>query len=205
MSTPQNRMMVPLNSTAVPLSGTPLPIRGFEHLDRSDEAVPYIRVIQPTSTQAELMDGGDARPGTFYNTALRTASEELLFSILSVHKMDITWEEGEEEAQRVYMILGTDERYEPLVLKVAGTSIFGLKQLITSISRSGVDAAWTWKVRAVTEKREGKMGKWYVIKFYLRDRNGDGNADLLESMATLYSPQMALPDVEIIDGEVIEE
>ena len=61
-----NTSLVPLGSMVIaPSNG--IHIAGFEHLDqREDMALPYLRVVQPTSTQAELMDGGDAKRGAYF-------------------------------------------------------------------------------------------------------------------------------------------
>lgn len=203
----QNTMtLVPIGSVQLSPQGQPLSVAGFENLDHTDMAVPYVRVIQPTSLDTELMDGSEAKPGVFYNVALRTQAAELVFSIVTIAKFQVVWQEGQ-EAQLVYMVLAADASLEPFVLKVSGTSIFNLKQLITSVDRTGAAKAWEWIVRAVTEKREGtKDGtptKWYQIKFYLHGRNDPETTEALDKLADLYTPQMALPDLEVT--EVIDE
>jgi hypothetical protein len=76
-----NTALVPVGSTLVVPSKT-LHTAGFDGLDESDQAIPYIRVVQPTSTECKLMDGSDAKAGQFYDTALMKAHNELQFAVL---------------------------------------------------------------------------------------------------------------------------
>ena len=164
-----NTALVPVGSTLI-VPGKRLHIAGLEGLDESDQAIPYIRVVQPTSTECRLMDGADAKAGQFYDTALMKAHNELQFAVLAVAKFDATWQE-DKEPQRIYLLLCADRDYFPFVLKVSGTSIFALKQLITSITHTGGTASrYVW-VEAITEKREstndGRPRKWFSLGFYI--------------------------------------
>jgi len=194
-----NTALVPVGSMVIaPSNG--IHIAGFEHLDqREDMALPYLRVVQPTSTQAELMDGGDAKPGQFYATALRVAHNDLVFAILAISKFSVVWQDGK-EPQLMYLILGADERLEPFVLKVSGTSVFSLRSLITSIARLGSPASWCYRVRAITEKREsnkdGQPRKWYAIRFYIVDETTEEERAALQDLADQLSIGEALPPLE---------
>jgi len=194
-----NTALVPVGSLVIaPSNG--IHIAGFEHLDqREDMALPYLRVVQPTSTQAELMSGGDAKPGQFYDTALRVAHNELLFAILAVQKFSVVWQDGK-DPQLMYLILGADQHLEPFVLKVSGTSVFSLKSLITSVARLGSPAAWHYRVRAVTEKREsnkdGQPRKWFSIRFYIMDETTEEERTALQELAEQLSIGEALPPLE---------
>ena len=145
------------------------------------------------------MDGGDAKPGQFYDTALRVAHNDLIFTILAVQKFSVTWQEGK-DPQVMYLILAADERLEPFVLKVSGTSVFSLKSLITSIARLGSPAAWYYRVRAITEKREsnkdGQPRKWYAIRFYIVDETTEEERATLQALANELSIGEALPPLE---------
>jgi hypothetical protein len=194
-----NTSLVPVGSTAIPPS-TAIHIAGLEHLDqREDMALPYLRVVQPTSTQAELMEGGEAKPGQFYDTALRVAHNDLVFAILAVQKFSVVWQEGK-EPQLMYLILAADERLEPFVLKVSGTSVFSLKSLITSITRLGSPASWYYRVRAVTEKREstkdGQPRKWFAIRFYIVEETSTEEREAMKALAGELSIGEALPPLE---------
>ena len=194
-----NTALVPVGSVVIaPSNG--IHIAGFERLDqREDMALPYLRVVQPTSTQAELMSGGDAKPGQFYDTALRVAYNELLFAILAVQKFSVVWQDGK-DPQLMYLILGADQHLEPFVLKVSGTSVFSLKSLITSVARLGSPAAWFYRVRAVTEKREsnkdGQPRKWFSIRFYIMDETTEEERTALQELAEQLSIGEALPPLE---------
>lgn len=194
-----NTSLVPVGSTVIsPTNG--IHIAGLEHLDtREDMALPYLRVVQPTSTQAELMSGGDAKAGQFYDTALRIAHNDLVFAILAVQKFSVTWQDGK-EPQLMYLLLCADEHMEPFVLKVSGTSVFSLKSLITSIARLACPAAWYYRVRAVTEKREstkdGQPRKWYSIRFYIVEETTEAERETLTQLANSLSIGEALPSLE---------
>lgn len=197
--------IVPVGSVQIE-PDNPIAIPGFDLLDTTDMAVPYIRLVQPTSTDIELMDGSDARAGNFYNVALMEEYPELVFSILSVGKFEVQWQE-DGEPQMVYMVLGADEDLEPFVLKVSGTSVFNLKQLITSMVKTGIEKSWEWVVRAVSEKREGKTDdgtptKWYQMKFYLVGRSEGTVLEALDELSVKHTPQTALPDLDV---EVVDE
>ncbi len=194
-----NTSLVPVGSMVISPSNR-IHIAGLDHLDqREDMALPYLRVVQPTSTQAELMAGGDAKPGQFYDTALRVAHNDLVFAILAIQKFSVVWQEGK-EPQLMYLILGADEHLEPFVLKVSGTSVFSLKSLITSIARLSSPAAWYYRVRAITEKREsnkdGQPRKWFSIRFYIVGETSEEERSALQAMAEELSIGEALPPLE---------
>ena len=193
-----NTALVPVGSTLI-VPGKRLHIAGLEGLDESDQAIPYIRVVQPTSTECKLMDGTDAKGGQFYDTALMKAHNELQVAILAAAKYDVMWQD-KQEPQRVYLLLCADRDYCPCVLKVSGTSIFALKQLITSLARSGVANAWTYWVRAVTEKREsskdGQPRKWYAIRFYIIGEADATELEIFQDMTEKYGFSEALPPLE---------
>ena len=193
-----NTALVPVGSTLV-VPSKRLHTAGFDGLDESDQAIPYIRVVQPTSTECKLMDGSDAKAGQFYDTALMKAHNELQFAVLSVAKFDVTWQE-DKEPQRIYLLLCADRDYFPFVLKVSGTSVFALKQLITSITRTGVAASWYFWVRAITEKREstkdGQPRKWYSIRFYIVGEVDEHELQICAEMTEQYTLGEALPPLE---------
>jgi hypothetical protein len=193
-----NTALVPVGSTLV-IPNNRLHIAGLDGLDESDQAIPYIRVVQPTSTECKLMDGSDAKAGQFYDTALMKAHNELQFAVLAVAKFDVTWQE-DKEPQRIYLLLCADRDYYPFVLKVSGTSIFALKQLITSITRTGVAASWYFWVRAITEKREstkdGQPRKWFSIRFYIIGEADEQELQIFADMTGKYTLGEALPPLE---------
>ena len=193
-----NTALVPVGSTLV-VPSKRLHTAGFDGLDESDQAIPYIRVVQPTSTECKLMDGSDAKAGQFYDTALMKAHNELQFAVLSVAKFDVTWQE-DKEPQRIYLLLCADRDYFPFVLKVSGTSVFALKQLITSITRTGVAASWYFWVRAITEKREstkdGQPRKWFAIRFYIVEETSPEEREAMQALAGELSIGEALPPLE---------
>ncbi len=127
-----NTAWVPVGSTLV-VPSTRLHIAGLDGLDESDQAIPYIRVVQPTTTECKLMDGSGAKAGQFYDTALLKAHNVLKFAVLKAAKFDVTWQE-DKEPQRIYLLLCADRDYFSFVLKVSETSIFAIKQPITSTS-----------------------------------------------------------------------
>jgi hypothetical protein len=47
-----NTALVPVGSTLI-VPGKRLYIAGFDGLDESDQAIPYVRVVQPTSTECK--------------------------------------------------------------------------------------------------------------------------------------------------------
>lgn len=193
--------LAPANAVAIPSNGS-LAVAGLHGLGQEDLAIPYVRLVQPTSTDTSLMDGREAKAGQFLDTALRLAYTDLHFSILSVAKYEVVWQE-KTEPQTVYLLLCADEELQPFVLKVSGTSIFGLKQLLTSVVRAGVAEAWAFKIRAVSEKREsnkdGQPRRWFAMRFYIEGTNDEPTIDLLQGMADELSDQMALPELEPID------
>ena len=195
-----NTALVPVGSTAiVPVNR--IGVAGLDHLDESDVALPYIRVVQPTSSECSLMDGGEAKGGQFYDTALRVARNELFFSILSVAKFQVVWQEGK-DPQTIYLVLAADQDLWPFVLKVSGTSVFALKSLTASLLHLGAPVSWAYKVRAVTEKREstkdGQPRKWFAIRFYIMGENDDEAIHKLTEMAGKFSlfAENALPPLE---------
>ena len=128
------------------------------------------------------MAGGDAKPGQFYDTALRVAHNDLVFAILAVQKFSVVWQEGKEALARY---AADPESKAPSVIEQALTT-FGQKavddpELLAKIDEFAVD-----------------------IAVFLVARYQDEVADLISSTVSSWDPELTSRRVELAIGRDLQ-
>jgi hypothetical protein len=184
-------------------------IKGLESIPASMVAVPYCRIIQPTSKNTTLKDGKEATPGYFMFNDIQTEVEELKFVLLRA-KVDIKRVDedgnfvandfvGITKPKQVLSILGiTTDTNKLFVLSLSVTSFTSWGKLMAQLKEMEVDCSYRFQISAKTEKKENKKGKYYVVSFIVGTEL-DKNA--LIEMETKASEYGVVLDREILIEE----
>jgi hypothetical protein len=164
-------------------------IEGLVNLDNTDFPMPKVRLVQPTSQDTEVGGGKDAVPGTFYFSGTRLVLEELTLVVLFVKKDYITWEEVR-PAEKVYKILSLEQtrpEIEPFELMITGfSSVNEFVNFLGEVKGSNMKSIRDRVIKVTSEKREGKKGKWYAMKFALGEELNDGDKIAVAQFADNY-------------------
>lgn len=183
-------------------------IAGMEEIPTSLMAIPYCRLIQPTSKKTETTEGHDAVPGNFLFNDTQREVGELSFVLLRAkheHKrVDETGEfvddsyTGPTTSKQQVSILGitTDETEKLFILSLSITSFSGFGRLIAKFKELHVDKTWRFKLKATSEKQENKKGKYFVVKFQIEQE--------LEGEALQHMEEKALEYGLALDRKVEE-
>lgn len=183
-------------------------IAGMEEIPTSLMAIPYCRLIQPTSKKTETTEGRDAVPGNFLFNDTQREVGELSFVLLrakhEVKRADLDGNyvdasyEGVTVPKQQVSILGitTDETEKLFILSLSLTSFSGFGRLIAKFKELHVDKTWRFRLKATSEKQENKKGKYFVAKFQIEEE--------LEGEALQHMEEKALEYGLALDRQVEE-
>lgn len=154
-------------------------IEGLESVPASMEAVPFVRLVQPTSQKTQMANGKEALVGSFLFNDTQEAYNELEFVLLRAKhefiKVDkktgqfVTDEfEGETLLKPRVSILGIVVDLEKLfILSLSATSFSSFGKLIAKLKAINADKSYRFLISATSEKQENNKGKYYIVNFKL--------------------------------------
>lgn len=147
-------------------------IAGMEDLPASMIALPYVKLVQKSSSKTILTDGKDATPGTYYFTDTQEAVKELNFVILRskvVTREFVQNEEVRKVTQLISLCIAGDlKKLFILVLPITSFTSWG--KLIAKMKNLGIKSAWENIVVAKSEKRENAKGQFFVADLQLGEK-----------------------------------
>lgn len=158
--------IVTSGNKAVALPGG-IPIDGLESVPTNILPVPFVRLVQGTSSKIELENGEDAPVGSFYFNDLQRAYKELPFVLLRAKYQIKEFErEGKLVPTKQILLLGmTLETKKLFILTLSVMSFSNFGGLIAKFKEKGVTAVWEYEIKATSEKMENKKGKFQIANF----------------------------------------
>lgn len=184
-------------------------IEGFEAIPASMVAVPYCRLVQPSSKNTTLADGSEATAGHFLFNDIQETTPQLDFCLLRA-KHEMKWvnkdgnfvtpeAEDKDHQKAVVSILGiTLDTDKLFVLSLSATSFTAFGKLLAKFKALKVTQSFTYRIVASTCKTENKKGKFYVIDFTLEDKL---EADEVTKMSTIACEYGVVLDRQIESDE----
>jgi hypothetical protein len=146
-----------------------IPIEGLQDIPVTRLPVPFVKMVQPSSTEVQMEDGKDALPGTFFFTDLQKSYSELSFVMLRAKEVVTDFErDGKITPTPQLKILGiTLDTQKLFILNLSITSFQSFFKLIAKLKENKVQASWAYEIKASTQKTENKKGKYFVVQFQL--------------------------------------
>lgn len=173
-------------------------ISGLESVPATIVAVPFCRLVQPTSKNTTKSDGQDAPPGSFFFNDIQEAVSELNFVLLRAkHDYRLVSRDGQfvsssyigemGKPKPVLSVLGiTTDTDKLFILSLSSTSFSSFGKLIAKLKSLQVDKTWRFTYKAVSEKKENDKGKFFVINFSLGEELNEKQITNMENMARDY-------------------
>ncbi len=185
-------------------------IGGLESIPASMVAVPYCRLIQPTSKKTiQSSNGQDARLGSFFFNDIQESVPELNFVLLRAkHELKQVDKDGQfvtpdyigelGKPKPVVSILGiTTDTDKLFILSISATSFSSFGKLIAKLKSLQIDKTWRFSFKATSEKMENAKGKFYVVNFEIGEELKDTQSEQMQKTAQEYGV--------VLDRQVYEE
>src|ERR1700719_2536800 len=163
---------------AVTLSGQykGVSIEGMEDIPVSMIALPYVRLIQPSSKNTTLDNGKEAPAGTFLFNDTQEYFTSLKFILLRAkHEMKKVDEKGNfvtpdyvgktQLKPRVAILGITTDSDRLFITSLSPTSFSPLGKLIAKFKALQITKSWMFELTMTAEKTENQKGKYYVANF----------------------------------------
>lgn len=200
MDETENKMTVKNSSSSLTVPDFGINIEGLQDVPVSVLPVPFVKLVQGTSTKIELEDGKDAPVGTFYFTDLQQAFEQLSFVLLRAKYQIKEFErDGEMVPTKQMLLLGITldtQKLFILTLSVMSHSNFG--RLVSKLKDRKTKHVWEYEVIATSEKMENKKGKFQVVNLQVGRKISD---EEVEQMAKTYGEYGGVLDREYVEEE----
>ena len=156
---------------AMPFKG--IKIAGLEEVPASLLPVPYVRLVQPTSTGTTLANGKDeAMPGTFLFNDTQEAVKEITFTMLKAKHGQATFERnGEPVTTPKLAILGMERGSNKLfILPLSVMSFSNFGKLVAKLQADGIQHCWEFAINVTSSKQENQKGKYYIAEFQIGEK-----------------------------------
>lgn len=173
-------------------------IEGLEEVSAKTIPLPFCRLVQPTSTKIELVNGKDAEAGTFFFNDTQTFESELMICILKAKHTEMVFErDGQPTPVKKLGILAVDmnNMQRVFVLSLSVMSFMNFGSLIAKV-RADQQSKTTLKearakirdyvIRVTSEKQENEKGKYYVAKFELVEKIAEAHMKQIEELYNQY-------------------
>lgn len=192
-----NSLQTSNNSMALPNQFKGIEIEGLEGVPASMVAVPYCRLIQPSSKNTTLNNGKEATQGYFMFNDIQEEVPELNFALLRA-KADIAFVddkgnyvdsgyEGEKKQKQLLRMLGvTLDTNKLFILTLTSTSFSNWGKLLAHFKAIKLDKTYRYGIKATTLKTENKKGKYYVVDFKLGEELDEDKMTELSKIALEY-------------------
>lgn len=172
-------------------------IQGLESIPASMVAVPYCRLIQPTSKKTELANGQEAPLGSFFFNDIQESVPMLNFVLLRAkHELKRVDKDGQfvqddyvgvTSTKPVVSILGiTTDTNKLFILSLSATSFSSFGKLIAKLKGLAIDKTWRFKFTAESEKTENAKGKFYIINFNIDKELSEKEREAMGQIASEY-------------------
>ena len=186
-------------SKEVAVSGG-LDIEGLQDVPASMLAVPFVKIVQFSSTKTVLENGNDADPGNFFFTDLQTQEKDLKFVMLrakpQVREFDDDKSPTGKRLVRQVLILGMlleSQKLFILILPVSSFSSWG--KLLSKLKDNRVQSVWENELVATTELMKNDKGKFYVANFQIGRELDDDEIDRMSETYGQYGGVLERNDV----------
>lgn len=165
-----------------------LEIEGLEDVPASIMPIPFLRLVQPSSTKIETANGKEAPAGTFFFNDTQTATETIEFALIKAkHGMQTFERDGEVKDSVKLAILGQDLNKNKLfVLTLSVMSFTNFGSLVAKMKEAGITKTWENKIIISSEKHENEKGKYYTARFELGEKLTEHQISELEKLHTQY-------------------
>lgn len=184
-------------------------IEGLESVPMSMVAVPFCRLIQPTSKKTERSDGKEATQGSFFFNDIQEEVASLHFVLLrakhEMKRVDLDGNyvgpdyDGPTKPKPQVSILGiTTDTNKLFVLSLSSTSFSSFGKMIAKFKSLQVDKTWRFALEATSEKMENKKGKYYIVNFRI---DGELDKDEITQMSKVASEYGVVLDRQITEEE----
>lgn len=193
---------------AAPQAFKGVDIQGLESVPAYMVAVPFCRLIQPTSKKTEMADGKEAPQGSFLFNDTQESVSELDFVLLRAkHEYKRVNKDGQfvdssyigETKQKPQVsILGITRDTDKLfILSLSSTSFSGFGKLIAKFKSLQIDKTWRIALKATSKKTENDKGKYYIVNFTMGKELTENEMQAMEKTASEYGV--------VLDREIIPE
>lgn len=183
--------------------GAGIPIEGLQDVSLSMLPIPFVKLVQGSSTEITLENGEDAPQGTFYFTDLQKSFKELSFIMLRAKQETVDFErDGKIVPTKMVKILGITTATQKLfILSLSVMSFSNFGKLIAKLRDNRVTSSWQYEIKATAEKKENNKGKFWVSSFHLGDKIDE---EMLEKMSAAYGEYGGALDREDLQQEATE-
>lgn len=177
-------------------------IAGLESIPMGMIALPYCRLVQPTTQHIVMKDGKEAPQGSFFMSDTSDAYEDLDFVLLRAKVSMRTFidDKGVSKSVQQLSILGlTIDEDKLFILTLAPTSFYGFGQLLAQLKAARIQKSWQFVLNATSEKTENAKGKYYKAKFSIGEEIVGKKLIEIEEKALTYG--LALDREQIVPEE----
>lgn len=176
-------------------------IKGLEGIPSSMIALPYVRLIQPSSKNATMKDGKEAPFGSFLFGDTLEAYDELDFVMFGAKKefkkIDMSGNfvapdyQGEFKTKQQVSILGmTIGEEKVFILSLSPTSFTHWGQLMAQFVALQVDVSWRFPITVTATKTENEKGKYAVANFTIGKEITGEAFQVIEEKALRYGASL---------------
>lgn len=160
-------------------------IHGMEEVPASIIPIPFVRLVQPTSTKIETVDGKEASAGTFYFNDTQRSEETIKVALLKGKHAKVVYErDGEKTPTSKLAILAYELVSGKLfILSLSVMSFSNYGRLMAQMKEKKISSAWEYAVTISSEKQENEKGKYYIAKFEL---NEELDSEIRKELENLY-------------------
>jgi len=186
-------------------------IDGLNDIPSSMIAVPYLRLIQPSSKKTEMADGKETPWGQFLFSDTQNAFETLNFVLLrakhELKKVDANGMyvgedyAGPTRSKAQVTILGiTTDTDRLFILSLSVTSFSSFGKLIAKFKNLQVDKSYRFELNLSSEKIENDKGKFAIVNFKINKELDKKELEQMQKVAFEYG--LVLDRQEIVGEEV---
>jgi hypothetical protein len=196
---PEHSLSTEVKPTAVAVqrSAMGVGIQGMEDIPGSMIAVPFCRLVQPTSKKTELSDGKEAPAGSFFFNDIQESFESLSFVLLRAKHEQKKVDADGNFVRADYVgptffkpqvsILGvTTDTNKLFIISLSVKSFSSFGKLIAKFKSLQIDKTWRFQLKATSEKQENIKGKFYVVNFQLGEELSGEELAQMEETALQY-------------------
>lgn len=164
-------------------------IEGLESIPMNMVAVPYVRLIQPTSQKTEDSRGKETMPGNFlFNDTQKAVGEINCVLLRAKHEMvEFEQTDGQLVTKPRVSVLGYDLDSDKIfVLSLSATSFSSFGKLIAKFKDLKVDKTYRFSLSLTSVKQENKKGKYWTVDFKIEKELKDKDLQEMEKAAQEY-------------------
>lgn len=172
---------------------------GIEGMDlpASMISLPYVKLVQKSSSKTILTNGKDAEPGKYYFTDSKSAVDALEFVILrsKVAEREFVQDDRMVKVTQLMSLCITSDMSSLFILILPVTSFTSWGKLIASMKGRGIKSAWEYEVIARSEKRQNTKGQYYVADIQLGKKISKEDQEIMSAKYAEYGGVLERRDV----------